>query len=215
MTIALATQRETFAVLVTDRLALIIKEDGQIELREVPKIAFHLSLPLACTVAADMAYLPVDLETSQPGWRPITDHIAEVFNEIGPDGLCVRTIAERIRTRLDPLINKYRAGKGDTICSHIALVNNGKADGAFVTIQERTYSCANDLYGRVAPPEIHACVQARLAEVAPLTDPDKIARLMADIVRQAISIEGGKTIGFGVDSAIISGAGVQLRRYPL
>jgi hypothetical protein len=215
MTIALGTLRPTFAVLAADRLSRITQEDGTlIEVREVSKIVSHPSLPLACTVAG-LAYLPADMDSGVVGWPPVTDHISGVFRSIDRNGLFYRNVACRLWNRIGPLIVTYRTGKGDSVRSHIGLVSGGKADGAFITIEERVFSCANDLHGWIAPHETHACVGRRLGEVTALTEPDGIAEALADIVREAIRTEGGKTIGFGINTAIITDKGVQLCQHPL
>jgi len=50
------------------------------------------------------------------------------------------------------------------------------------------------------------------------TDPDVVARIMVQIVRETIRMEAHKpdrTIGMGINAAIVTETGVQFYRHPL
>jgi hypothetical protein len=226
MTIAFAAKRPTFAVLIADRLVSIDSADGTYA-RSVDccKIAFCQDPPLACTSEGrGMAFIPPDSEAMKDRREkarlgpancvPLTWYMEEVLAQTDQTGLDGERVAERMCQRFGRLVEEYSPGA--EIHSHLALANSGKVDVKYFKIQ-RGYlvECADGLHRRTRPSEVAEYFDSMYPNLFDerLADPAELASAMAELVKEAIKREGHKSIGFGIDTVVVSSGGVKCWHY--
>jgi hypothetical protein len=130
MTILLATKRDSFAILASERLESGPNKPSQ---GLDSKLVCHPTLPLAFGVGVmkgNLWWVPAPARRG----RPITAFLEEVADEIAsPDGLVFSAIANRVKAKLQP---GYDEMQRDVVIA-IALFRDGKAEVGFQQVGSR------------------------------------------------------------------------------
>jgi hypothetical protein len=213
MTIVLATQRQSFAVLAAEQRRVLPRGDGTYE-DQPPreKVIVHPSLPLAFAFSGSM-WLPSDGEGGQETY----DLIAAFANQLGNDAnpFTASATAEGLRKRI-----RAHVGSAEVrVAVHLALVVRGQAECGLLLVgndagnPERFYpNCRLPLRPTALADFYTDQRLARLHDES-VGDSLTVVQLARQLVRNGIDYEesnypaGQRQCGLRINVALVTAAG--------